>query len=239
MTANVNVTRFPNGFVDASEVGAYQNFAQQRPFRYYSYIDDFFNYTAANWVVTETDAGSTEIITSGAGGILAITNVSAGATDAASLQWAGGSGAAITPFVWSSTNDMILSARFKVDVAATTSLLIGLASVDTSPVASLPTNGIYFSQIGGAHLFASIRIAGASTTVDMGALVDDTYVNCVMFYNSADGTWACYRANALVGTMTAASNTPTAALTQTIGILNASAAAHVLSVDYFQASVDR
>lgn len=239
-------TRYPNGVVDASQNGAYGGYAGIRPFRYHSWVEDFDTYTATEWVVTETDAGSTEAITSADGGVLAITNVSAGATDEASLQWAGGSGAVKTTFQWDSTKDMIIAAGFKVDDAINTALLIGLASVDTTPVASLPTNGIYFYKAGAAtSLIASVRKAGASTSQTIGAMADDTYVDVVFRYSATGndvqqaGTWQAFLANNLIGTLTTASISPTAALAMTIGLLNASAAAHVLSIDYIQVAKQR
>lgn len=226
------VSRFPNGLCDATEVGAYKNYAGLRPFRYFTYTDDFIRYTASDWVLTETDAGSTEAITTAAEGVLAITNVSAGATDAASLQWAGGSGAVSPQFVWEATKDFILEARFKVSVAATTGALIGVADTDTTPVASLPTNGIFFNKTSAsAALLANIRKAGSSTTIAMGNVADDTFVSCVLYYNSTLGTWQAFLDNVLVGTLSTASISPTVNMAQTIGILNGDTAALVLSVD--------
>lgn len=234
------VTRYPAGLCDATQDGAYGNYAGLRPFRYYEWVNDFFNFVSGDWVITETDAGSTEVITSGAGGILAITNVSAGATDAASIQWAGGSGAAITPFTWDSTKDLLLVAKFKLSDATNAACVVGLASVDTTPVASLPTNGVFFYKAGGAAtLLASSRKAGTSTSVTLGSMVDDTYVSVVMYYSADTGNWRCFLNDALIGTITTSSISPTAALTPTIGLLNASAAAHVLSVDYMHIAVQR
>ena len=233
MPVKFDISRWPNGVSDATVTGALANYAGLRPYRYATWSNDFFTYATADWTLTETAAGSTELVTSGDGGILAITNVSAGATDEASIQWAGGSGATITPFTWDSTKDMVVMSKFKVDDATNTALLIGLASTDTTPVASLPTNGIYFYKAGGAtSLIASARKAGASTSVTLGAMADDTYLNAVFFYTAADGYWQAFLDDVLIGTVTTASISPTAGVTPTIGLLNASAAAHILSVDY-------
>lgn len=231
--ASPDVTRWPGGVNDATEVGAYYGYAGLRPYRYFMFNDDFIRYTATDWVVTETDAGSTEAITAtGPEGVLAITNVSAGATDAASIQWAGGSGAVSTQFVWDSTTDFILEARFKVSVAATTGALVGIADTDTAPVASLPTNGIFFNKTSAsAALLANIRKAGASTTIALGDVADDTYVTCVLYYSGSKGTWQAFLNNALVGSVSTASITPTVAMAPTIGVLNGDTAALVLSVD--------
>jgi len=238
--ASPEVSRWPGGVNDATEVGAYAGFAGLRPFRYFYYSDDFIGYTATDWVLTETDAGSTEVVTTGAEGVLAITNVSAGATDEASIQWAGGSGAVSPQFVWDSTKDFILQCRFKVSVAATTGALVGLAATDTTPVASLPANGIFFNKTSAsAALLANIRKAGVSTTIALGNVADDTFVDCVLYFSSTKNTWAAYLENALVGTISTDAVTPTVALAPTIGVLNGAAAALVLSVDKFFAAKQR
>lgn len=238
--ARPDVTRWPGGVNDATEDGAYSRFAGLRPFRYYTWINDFDRYVSTDWVLTETDAGSTEAIVSGTGGILAITNVSAGATDEASIQWAGGAGAVRPTFAWDSTKDMLLAARFKLSDATNAACLIGIASTDTTPVASLPTNGIYFYKAGGAtSLIASARKAGTSTSVTLGAMADDTYVDVVFRFDSNTETWQAFLNNAMIGSFSTSSVSPTAALAVTIGLLNASAAAHVLSVDWLQISQQR
>lgn len=234
-----SVTRFPEGVCDATETGSYGRFAGLRPFRYFNWIDDFDNYAAADWVVTETDAGSTQAIVNGVGGILAMTNT-AGAADESSIQWAGGAGAVRGTFAWDGTKDMLLSARFKVSHATNTALLIGLSSTDTTPVASLPTNGIYFYKASGAaSLIASARKAGASTSVTIGDMVADTYVEVVFRFVTATGMWQAFLNDALVGSISTADISPTATLVVTLGLLNASAVAHVLSVDYLQVSQQR
>jgi len=234
------VTRWPNGVCDATQDGIYANYAGMRPFRYYNWLEDFFSYTAADWVVTETDAGSTEAIVSGAGGVLAITNVSAGATDAAQIQWAGGSGAVVLPAFWDSTKDFLVYAKFKVSDATNTALLVGLASADTTVVASLPTNGIYFYKASGAtSLIASVRKAGTSSSVTLGAMADDTYVEAALRFNSTLNTWSALLNNVLIGTLTTDAISPTAGVTPSIGLLNASAVAHVLSVDFMHIAVQR
>jgi hypothetical protein len=237
-------TRYPNGVVNAAETAPYGNHLQPKPDTYYTYFNDFFAYTATDWLVTETDAGSTEaIVAAGEGGQLAITNVSAGATDAASLQlsYDGGTTAG-TQFLWESGKDMVIAARFKLDAVAatTTAALIGLAIADTTPVASLPANGIFFYKAAAAATFvASARKAGTSTSVTMNAMVADTFTTAVFYYTASDGTWRAFQDGVFVGSFSTASVSPVVALTPTIGLLNASAAAHVLTVDYIYCAKQR
>ena len=111
--------------------------------------------------------------------------------------------------------------------------MIGLAIADTTPVASLPLNGIFFYKASAAaSLIASVRKAGTSTSVTLGNVVADTFVDAVLYYTAIDGTWRAYLDNTFVGSFNTASVSPIVAMTPTIGFLNASAAAHVLTVDY-------
>ena len=229
-------TRYPSGVVNVGENAAYGNHLQPRPDTYYQYFNDFFQYTAADWVVTETAAGTTQtIVAAGEGGQFAITNVSAGATDASSIQLSNDGGTtAGTQFLWSATEDMVVAARFKTSSAAanTNGLLIGLAIADTTPVASLPLNGIFFYKASAAaSLIASVRKAGVSTSITLGNVAADTFVDAVLYYTAIDGTWRAYLNDAFIGSFSTASVSPIVELTPTIGFLNASAVAHVFTVD--------
>jgi hypothetical protein len=237
-------SRYPNGFVNDTEIGPYSNHLQPSPTTYYEYFNEFFGFTATDWVVTETDAGTTEtIVVAGEGGQLAITNVSAGVADAASLQLSNDGGTtAGTQFLWEATKDMVIASRFKLDVVAatTTAAVIGLAIADTTPVASLPANGIFFYKAAAAaSLIASARKAGASTSVTLGDMVADTFCNVVFAYTAIDGTWRGYFNGTFAGSFSTASVSPVVALTPTIGLLNASAVAHVLTVDYLYCAKQR
>lgn len=237
-------TRYPNGVVNSTSYGPYGNHLQPKPTTYYDYFNDFFRYSATDWVLTETDAGSTEtIVTAGEGGQFAITNASAGATDAASIQFSSDGGTtAATQFLWEVGKDMVIAARFKLDAVAatTTAAVVGLAIADTTPVASLPANGIFFYKASAAAtLIASVRKAGTSTSVTLGDMVADTFNDAVFYYTAVDGTWRAFLDGVFVGSFNTASVSPTVAMTPTIGLLNASAAAHVLTVDYIYCAKQR
>lgn len=240
-------THFGTGVTNVyrdDEMGALR---QPDPSQYYEQNFDFFDYLATNWVVTETDAGSTEAIVSGAGGYLAITNVSAGATDAAQIQWAGDSGAAILTTTWDSTKDFLMKARIKASNATTLAWLVGVATVDTTVVASLPTDGIYFYKASGAaSLIASVRKAGTSSSVTLGTVVADTFNTMSLHYtptgsvaNGPGNLWRMYLDGNLVGGISNTTNTPTNSLCVSIGLLNAATTAHVLTVDYLNIMVQR
>lgn len=233
-------THFSSGATNVSGNSDLAALRSMSPTVYYSQNFDFFSYAATDWVVTETDAGSTEAVVSGAGGQLAITNVSAGATDAAQIQWAGGSGGAVLTVFWDATKDLIMTARVKCSTASTMAWLVGAATVDTTVVASLPTDGLYFLKASGAAtVIASTRKAGTSSSVTLGTTVADTFNVMTLVYTAVDGIWRASFDGTLIGTIAATTNSPTNGLCVSIGLLNAAATAHVLTVDYLNIMVQR
>lgn len=233
-------THFTSGVTNIAATDPNTALRTMDPTVYYEQIMDFFNFTAGNWVVTETDAGSTEAVVSGAGGLFAITNVSAGATDAAQVQWSGGGAAGVLTIYWDSTKDLFMKARFKVSNATDAAFLIGAATVDTTVVASLPTDGLYFYKAGAStSLLASTRKAGTSSSVTLGAMANDTFVTANLVYTASDGVWRAALNGTVVGSITSTTNSPTNGLCVSIGLLNASAVAHVLTVDYLNIQVQR
>lgn len=233
-------THFANGVTNVSGNDEMAALRTVDPSQYYSWFDDFNNFTAAQWVVTETAAGSTQTIVDGAGGLFAQTNVSAGATDASQVQWAGTAATAILTTFWDVTKDLIMKTRFKLSTATTNVALIGAATVDTTLAASLPTDGLYFLKATGvATLTANVRKAGSSTSIALGTVADDTFCTASMVYTAIDGTWRGYFNGALTGVNATASISPTAGLSPGIALLNAAATAHVLTVDYLNIMVQR
>lgn len=237
--ASPEVSRWPNGICDATETGAYYQFAGLRPFRYFNYVDDYSDYVAASWVQSLATS-ATVAVTTAAGGVLALTNVNAGATDESSIQWAGHSGAFSGQFVWDGTKDVLYAAQFQVDDVVNSAILVGLAAVDTTPLGSIDANWIgFYKASGAAALVGGVSKAGTITSVALGNMVNATNVSVVMYYSATSGNWQVFLNNVLQGTISTASVTPTVALAPTLDILNASAAAHALSVDWVQASIQR
>lgn len=74
---SIENTRFPNGVTNVSDTNIFQAMGQLDPTEFYTYWDDFFSFTAGEWTVTETQAGATQALTAGVGGLLALTNSAA------------------------------------------------------------------------------------------------------------------------------------------------------------------
>tara|TARA_R110002020_G_scaffold2488_1_gene11660 strand:- start:6482 stop:7192 length:711 start_codon:yes stop_codon:yes gene_type:complete len=233
-------THFRNG-VSNQEVGnPLFEYPYLDPFKYYSYVNDFFMYVAADWTITTTEAGSgaaTEALTSVAGGALLITNDDAD-NDADFFNLKGES------FKYSSTKNMFFKARFKVSDATQSDIVMGLQITDTTPLAV--SDGIYFMKDDGdASLDFHIEKDGSATSNSaISTLSDDTFVTVAFHYNpngnAGSGSVALYVDDVKVEEQTTLTNVPDdEELTVSFGIQNGAAAAKTMTLDYIIAAVER
>lgn len=236
-----NPTRVVAGYLDASPESPWANFRQLRPTSYAEDFDDFYSYLAGNWIKTDTGTGTITVGTgaTGVNGRLLVSNNAAGANDALSIQWGGGNGSVALPFTPVATQDFFVAATFQMDSVLLASFTVGAAAVDTTPVASVPANGVFFNMTATGDLNLILAKAGVNTTIQLvaaAALVAATDYECVAVYTAADNTVRAY-VNGVPKMPTTGWPTftamPVVALTKTIGALNvASAVAHNVSLDY-------
>lgn len=229
-------THFPGGVSNVEQPHPLFFYGMVNPFAYHTWADDFDNFTAANWVITETQAGATQGIAADSdGGVLALVN-SAADNDVNSIQWAGGAGAVRETFRWESTKDMFIYARFKVSDATQSDLAIGLMITDTSPEDT--TDGIFFFKADGSTtLTMRVEKDNTASTANIATLANDTYVVVGISYTASDASFRGWLQNS-DGTFTqtaavATTNAPNDEdLAVTIAVQNGEAAAKTLSVDY-------
>ena len=229
-----SVTRYPGGLANVVEGSLFGDLKQPSPTKYHVFFDDFDRYTAGDWVVTETDAGATQALVGADGGQLVITNT-AGITDVVDLRWAGGSGAFLGNFTFDPAKDLFVAAKFKLDNASLPGALIGLGSVDTSPVATPPVDTVALIKAGGAATL-SARVGSStgtvSTTVAGAAMVADTFVVAGLAYTAADGKMTFFQddaASPVTGWVAPAAAT---LMAPNIGMVNTTAVARVMTLDW-------
>ncbi len=247
---NNMITRWPNGFTNASPGAAFGDLKTPSPTTYFEYFNDFSEYTAADWVVTETDAGATQALAAGANGRLLLQNTAA-AIDIVSLQYAGGTGAVRPLFEWNATKDLIVAAQLQVDSQALASFAVGLAVADTTPIASAPANAVYLAS--GANNLPIARVVSGGVTqeapvfTNIGVTSAQDFGFCI-FYCAQTGTWSYFFQN--VGSQSggaAPSATvftppvvgPVALMAPTIAVGNKSAVARSLNIDWIYCAVER
>lgn len=230
-------THFRSGVSNTVPGDALYEMGQLNPFIYHTLFDDFDTFTAAQWTITETQAGATQAVGDGDGGVLVLTNA-AGASDVNSIQRVA-SGVTAETFRWAADKDMFFVARFKVSDATNTFVNVGLCITDTTP--SDVTDGIFlFKTEDDATLTLRIEKNNTATALDLGEMANDTYVVAGFAYTAADRTFRGFFNGVEVGKTTTITNAPDDEdLTITLAEVNSSAAAHVLSVDYFLAAKQR
>jgi len=233
-------THFTSGVTNVSADGSLGKAKQLDPTKYHIYHDDFDKYTASDWVITTTEAGSgnaSEALGSGDGGLLVVTNDDAD-NDADFFQWAGGSGGVIESFKWEANKQLFFKARFKTSDADNSDVVIGLQITDTTPLDV--TDGIFFLlSDGDATPSFIVEKDSTQSTLSLNDLSDDTFVTVGFLYDPKDQKFHVYQDNVKVGTVVSTNAPDNEELTISFGIQNGEAAAKVLTVDYITVGKER
>lgn len=220
------VTRLPNGITNVGADSIFADMAMPVPTLFATYFNDFFTYTAGDWVVTETQAGATQALASGSAGWLLLTN-SAADDDLNALQK--------TPamLTLAAAKKTFFSARFKVSDATQSDFVMGLQVVDTTPLDV--TDGIYFLKSDGSTSIAIVArkdaTTGSTSATGIGTAADDTFVLLEWAYDGA-GVLTYAVDGAVKGSLNIASYFPDSILTVSFGIQNGEAVAKTMTVDY-------
>jgi len=237
-------TNFIDGVTNVANSTTLGSFTAPDPTKNHTWFDDFDNYTAADWVISETGSG-TRAVGNIDGGVLVITN---GATDdnCNFLQWSGNTNAAVVEtFKWESSKAMWFKAKLKISDATESDLVIGLQITDTAPLDV--TDGLFFIKSDGSTtLTFRAEKNDTASTVTVGTLASDTYFTIGFAYlpsgddNRASPVLEVYYNDVCVGSLQTFTNFPDdEELTISFGIQNGEAVAKVLSLDYIFVSKAR
>lgn len=223
-------TRFPSGVSTASNHGLPFELPYPDPAKYIYEFDDFHSYTAAQWTVTETQAGATQAAASGFGGWLLLTN-SAADDDVISLQ------KAIKAYQLTAGKKTFFEVRFKTSDATQSDLLFGLVITDTTPLSH--TDGIVFRKDDGdANIdFASVKNSAGEAETAIATLVSDTFMKLGFFYDGKD--IHLYVNDVKVKIIRDAVIPDDELLHPTLHLQNGEAVAKTLTIDYFLAAQER
>ena len=232
MTSN-NFTKGVNNITAQNILG---QMIQLDPTQMHTYFNDFDTYAAADWTVTETQAGATQALTNADGGVLLLTN-SAADDDIVALQKVGES------YKFVAGKKLFFKAKFAVSDATQSDFVIGLQITDTTPLAV--TDGVYFRKNDGdANLdFVVVKDSTASTATAVATVVAATYITVGFYYNGVNEVVYAASTNSLNPTVLgklATTNLPDdEELTISFCIQNGEAVAKTLSVDYIFAAKER
>jgi len=229
--ANSNLSNFYPG-ISVGNAGLGLKMPVFDPRLHTVYFNDFHNYTAGDWTLTETDSAATEALATGHGGILLITNTGAD-NDVTSIQLG------TTSFAFASGRKAWMEFRFKASEATDIDLFLGLAVTDTSPIASLPSTYAAFVKDDDAATLVFKTSAGANSGA-IKTIVADTFYKVGMYYDGAQGLDVfvddilVYSSNAAFASLFG-----TADVRLTMAIQAGAAAAKTLSVDYALVAFER
>lgn len=225
--------RFSNGVTNVGSESTMGQFLSPDPTKVHLFFDDFDTYTAGQWTVTETQAGATEALTDGDGGLLLITNT-ATENDAVSMQKVGES------FLMATGKKAWFKTRFQVSAATQSDLLMGLVITDTTPLAC--TDGVFFRKADGALTvnFVVVKDSVESELSGVGTMADATNIILGWYYDGLT-TFYIYVNDVLVAThsYTATSFPSDEALTVTMHHETGAAGAQTMTVDYILAAKER
>lgn len=196
-------------------------------------FDDFDVYDTGAWTMTETQAGATQALTDGDGGQLLLTN-SAADDDVVALQ------RVKEAFTFESGKKLWFTCRLKVSDATQSDWLVGLHVTDTSPIASAPSDGVYFRKDDGdANIDFHIQASSAEVTAanGVGTNADATWVRVDFYFDGVD-TFTYFVNNVAIGTLETTSF-PTTELNLSFCIQNGAAAAKTMTLDWIGAIKER
>lgn len=189
------------------------------------------DYVAADWVVTETQAGATQALAADElNGALLLTN-DAGDDDVVQLQ------SAETAFKLSSGKRVWFETKMKVSDATESDFFIGLATTDTSIIAGT-TDSVGFRKSDGAATVVSITEDNTSETTNTAhTAVADTYATYGFYWDGISRVYF-YVNRSLVATHTATIE-QTNKLALTFTLQNGEAVAKTMTIDYFYIASER
>lgn len=227
----MTTTKFPNGISTAKKTQTLGDYGLLDVTKFHTYFNDLDAYVAADWTVTETQAGATQALTDEDGGVLLLTN-SAADDDLVALQKVGES------FKFESGKKLLFKSRFKVSDATQSDIIMGLQITDTTPLDV--TDGVFFQKDDGdANLdFHVEKDDTATTTSAVATLSDDTYVTVGFVYDGKSEI-RIYVNDALVGSSVTTNLPDDEELTVSFAIQNGEAVAKTMNIDYIFAAKER
>lgn len=237
MPLNSNeVTRFPNGVNNSQLDKIFSSMPFLDPTKFHTYDDDFDQFVAADWTVTETQGTATQALTAGDGGQLSLVN-SAANNDVNQIQKLP---AAFLPVLG---KRLFMKCRFSVSDLVLSAVAIGLVNVSAdATVLANSVDGIFFLKATAANSVSifvrQADVAANSVTAVVGALVAGMN-DLDAYYDGGDRVYFALN-GVVVGSVTVtAAIFPNAITTVTAAVKNGEAVAKTMIVDRLYVAQER
>ena len=234
-------TRYPNGVTNVGPRDPMKMLKVPDPTLMHVFYDDFDRYVAGDWTITAVGTG-TSALGDADGGALVVTT-SALENDGRQHQKVGES------FLLASGKQAMFKAKFKLDDATQSDILIGLAVTDTTLIVAAGdgvTDGIFFQKDDGVATLdfycQKDTTTGQLSTTSVATLADGIYVTAAWYYDGVSSVE--YYINGVHKGTLALTSTPSAylpdtELTVSFAVLAGAAAAKALTLDYILAALER
>lgn len=226
-------SRFINGITNVVNTTTMGQYLAPDPTLLHTYFNDFDTYAAGDWTVTETSGGATEALTDGDNGLLLLTNT-ASENDVLSMQLVKES------FVCESGKKMWFKILWQYNEATQFDLAAGLIVRDTSPIATAPSDAIYFRKDDGDTNWdlCIMNSSGViSSTAAIGTAEDDTDISLGWYFDGIN-TFHYFVNDVEQGTVET-TDFPTTELAVTFATAAGASAAKTATLDYVLASKER
>jgi len=226
----MTTTRLATGLGNVPKTYGMRDLPMQYPAVTHSFFTDFDLFTAADWTITETQAGATQALVAGDGGFLALVNSAANA-DLNAIQ------KTFASFRMAAGKRAWFETRLKVDDATNAAFVAGLQVIDTTPLAV--SDGIFFSKAAATTTLTGIvEKTSTITTGNVGTMVSDTYAIMSWYYNGTDSVEFFFN-NALTLRLAVTNLPNTVDITPSFAVSNGTAAARTMTIDYVFAAKAR
>lgn len=239
-------SRFTNGVTNVASDKMMGQFVEPDSTKVIRYWNDFLTYTVTNWVASATSGGTgtsaaamsdTEI-----GGAIVITNAD-NDNDSYWLQLShdGGTNDSET-FQIIAGKKAWFRARFKGNDVDQTDYILGVHLVQTDPVDTAPTDGIWFrvdeTDTDGAIDFHIVKNSDYTSASNIATLTDDIYTT-VGFYWDGVGTVHYFVNDVELGTLPSGTIPNDEYMPVSFGCQNGEGVANTMTIDFIGAWLER
>lgn len=209
------------------------------PTDWHIFLEDFELYLATSFVITETGSG-TRAISQSDGGNLVMTNAAAD-NDVNSLQYRDvASGQVAEHWKFIVGKPMYFGIRFKISDATESDFVIGLHITATAPVATPPTDGIFFRKDDGDRLidFVGRKNDTASTLTGVlgvsGYMTNDTFTVLEWYYDGVSSNIQAYQDGVCFGSIPLTNVVDDEELAISFAHQNGEAVAKAITIDWIK-----
>jgi len=178
--------RYADGVTNIGKGKTLSEMPMLDPTKVYGSWYDFFDYTAADWIVSTSGTGAVVVSDTLAGGVGVLTTGGTAEGDFDFFQESNDGGTDDAEvYLFATGKKAWFKTRFKIVDVDQTEYMLGLHIVNADPRNAAPTDGVYFNSDDETGDVDLIIVKGSSSTVASGVctMVDDTFVTLGFYWD--------------------------------------------------------